>query len=90
MSVDDQGIETLKKAAEEVTPGDKSEYQYRVRLNGTFSSPNGTDAITVTYPTSVTEVYRYRSGGLSGTILKTVTITYTNAAKDALESVEIA
>lgn len=43
MSVDDHGIETLKKSAEEINAGDKSEYQHRVRVTRITSSelPDG-------------------------------------------------
>lgn len=47
-----------------------------------FDPPTGTDAITVTYPDTVTEVYKYRTGGIAGTVLMTITVTYTTAAKN--------
>jgi hypothetical protein len=40
MSVDDHGLEVLKKAAEEVTPGSKAEYLHRVRVTN-FSDISG-------------------------------------------------
>ena len=51
MSVDDHGWEALKKAAEEITPGDKSEYVHRVRrpfIKNTFRAvrTNVTDVAT--------------------------------------------
>lgn len=45
------------------------------------------DAITVTYPSSTVEVYAYRTGGVSGSIVATVTVTYTTSTKDVLTSV---
>jgi len=45
------------------------------------------DSITVTYPDTVTEVYRYRTGGASGTIVLTVTVVYVDATKAAITSV---
>lgn len=45
------------------------------------------DYIEVNYPTSSTEVYITRSGGASGSIQETLTITYTNSTKDVLVSV---
>jgi hypothetical protein len=54
-----------------------------------LSPPSETDAITFSYPDAVTEVYQYRSGGIAGTILKTVTVVYTTAAKDVLQSVVV-
>jgi hypothetical protein len=59
----------------------------RVGAFGGFSAPTGTDTITATYPSSVVEVYQYRSGGVSGTILMTLTVTYTNTTKEFISSV---
>lgn len=47
------------------------------------------DAITVDYPSATEEVYEYRVGGLAGTVVKTVTVTYTDASKVSLQSVEV-
>lgn len=49
-----------------------------------FSPPPETDAITTIYPDTVTEVYEYRTGGIAGTILRTVTVVYVDATKAAL------
>lgn len=45
---------------------------------GTASAPADYDSATVTYPNAVTEVYTYSK---AATVIKTVTITYTSAAK---------
>lgn len=45
---------------------------------GTAAAPAVYNSATVSYPDSVTEVYRYY---LDATLLKTVTITYTTSAK---------
>lgn len=45
------------------------------------------DAITATYPDSTTEVYKYRTGGSSGTVVSTVTVTYSDSTKEELSSV---
>lgn len=45
------------------------------------------DAITMTEPSPEVEVYAYRTGGDSGTIVMTVTVTYTDASKETLVSV---
>lgn len=76
------------------------EYQKFVEIDGkhvvqvtplqSFSPPPETDAISTSYPDLVTEIYQYRQGGLSGTILKTVTIIYVDATKENLLSVEVA
>lgn len=44
------------------------------------------DAGTVQYPNSTTEVYEFRQGGTAGTIVQTVTLTYTDATKENLAS----
>lgn len=52
-----------------------------------FFPPATTDAITATYPDAVTEVFRYRTGGVSGTILQTITVIYTDSSKVSVSSV---
>lgn len=42
------------------------------------------DAIYATYPNTTTEVYTYK---LTGTTVATVTVIYTDATKDVLDSV---
>lgn len=46
-----------------------------------FEPPHAADAFTVDYPDTVTEIYKFRSGGTGGTVLTTVTVIYTNATK---------
>lgn len=45
------------------------------------------DTITVLYPTLVTDEYKSRVGGVSGSIQETVTVTYTDATKNDITSV---
>jgi hypothetical protein len=45
------------------------------------------DAITLEEPSPEVEVYSYRTGGESGTVVQTVTVTYTDASKETLVSV---
>lgn len=45
------------------------------------------DAITVTYPDSVTEVYKYRNGGTSGNVVLVLTLVYADSTKVLLTSV---
>lgn len=52
-----------------------------VHLAGSFQAPSEADAFTVTYPNATQEVYAFRTGGVSGTIIQTVTITYTDSTK---------
>jgi hypothetical protein len=88
-NVDDHGLEVIKKAAEYTNPlaaNKKSDYFLKVGLFGNTAVPYFTDAVTVDYPSSTIEVYNFRQGGVSGVILKTVTITYTNSTKDFLST----
>lgn len=49
--------------------------------------PEHYDAIVMTYPTSTTTVYTYKDGGLTGTTVGAVTLTYTDDTKTNLSSV---
>ena len=46
------------------------------------------DAGTVSYPNNTTEIYQFRVGGVAGTIVATITLIYTSAAKQDLASWE--
>lgn len=46
------------------------------------------DAVSVDYPNNVTEVYTFKTGGLSGSTVATVTVIFTNSSKSDLLSVE--
>ncbi len=46
------------------------------------------DAISVTYPTATTETFTYKTGGLSGTTVRVITVTYTDSTKEFISSVE--
>lgn len=43
--------------------------------------PSAYDAVSVTYPSATQEVYLFKTGGLSGTLVSTVTVNYTDATK---------
>jgi hypothetical protein len=49
--------------------------------------PESFDSIVATYPDTVTEVYTYKTGGVSGTTVAVVTVVYTTSTKDVLTSV---
>jgi hypothetical protein len=46
------------------------------------------DYIAVTYPTSSSETFTFKSGGSGGTTVRVVTVTYTDSTKESLLSVE--
>lgn len=71
---------------------DKFEYvsgQTTVKVTkvGGLSIPGDTDAIVASYPNDTTEVYQYKTGGLSGTLLLTITVIYTDETKQNISSV---
>jgi hypothetical protein len=45
------------------------------------------DSIAVAYPTALVEEYTYFTGGLAGTLVATITVTYVAADKEELVSV---
>jgi uncharacterized iron-regulated membrane protein len=56
-----------------------------VQINGLGSLLEGLvfDAVEATYPSSVVEVYSYKQ---SGTLVATITVTYTNPSKNIFVS----
>jgi len=60
----------------------------RVVDSSVFTPPPNSDAGTIDYPSSVIEVIKFRSGGKTGSILKTVTLEYSDATKSELISWE--
>lgn len=45
------------------------------------------DYVSASYPDSVTEIYVYKNGGASGTLVATVTVIYVDSTKNQLVSV---
>jgi hypothetical protein len=48
---------------------------------------SGYDYISITYPTTSSEVYVYKTGGSGGATVGTVTIVYVDATKNELSTV---
>ena len=48
--------------------------------------PDKFDFIGASYPSSTVEVYTYKTGGASGTIVAVVTVTYSDPTKNAIIS----
>jgi len=46
------------------------------------------DAVSVTYPAVDTEIYEFKTGGISGTVVATVTVIYTSSTKEFISSAE--
>ena len=51
-----------------------------------FSAPANSDYFSVATPDTVTEIYSFKSGGSGGTLLRTITIVYTDATKAVILS----
>lgn len=73
-----------------VTDGASTEVAQRVKVFGLGSLLDGVsyDYIAIAYPTATTETYTYKSGGSGGTTEATITVTYVDATKAELVSVE--
>lgn len=78
MAVQDHGIEAIRKSTVAISA---AEYQIRTVLGSSLVSV-AYDAFTVTYPSATQEVYAFRTGGIAGTIVRTVTINYTDSTKN--------
>lgn len=88
MSTLDHGLEVLRKSSEKYL-GSNSESIIRTNnLSNPFSPPIATDYISRSVSGSV-ETFEYKSGGVGGTILKTVIITYQNSSLKDLVSVQV-
>jgi hypothetical protein len=46
----------------------------------------GYDYFSVSYPSNTQEIYTFKSGGASGTVVATVTITYVDSTKAQISS----
>jgi hypothetical protein len=86
MAVDDYGLEVLKKSGEQVIDGNPSDCYIKTSTINCLIQDKY-DYVAVTYPTTTTEVFTFKLGGVSGTTVSTVTITYTDANKSYISSV---
>jgi hypothetical protein len=68
----------------EEAPGNNT--AVRVILSDAMRAPALSDAATVAYPSSTQEVYSFRSGGVAGSILRTLTVNYTDSTKENISS----
>jgi len=85
MSVDDHGLEVLKKSGAQVS-GSASNYALQTySLNQLITA--SFDYIAVTYPDDYTETYTYKSGGSTGTTVGAITVVYDDIEKTTLMSV---
>jgi len=78
----------LKKFVE--SPPDSSDTAVRVKISGgsgSLISGIEYDSISVTYPNALTEIFSYYINGLTGTLVATVTVGYTDATKEDISTV---
>ncbi len=47
------------------------------------------DSIVASYPNATSEVYEYKTGGVSGTLKATITVVYTSSTKDLISTVVV-
>lgn len=96
MSVDDGGLEAIRKSAEEESFGSRAEYRLKTRIvSSVLPLGAATDLgwlasvlgrkILVTYPDNVTEVYTYKEGLVTALV---ITVIYTDSSKSVLLSAE--
>lgn len=45
------------------------------------------DAIQASYPSTTSEVFEYYTGGLAGTLVATITVTYISSSKEDISTV---
>lgn len=86
MSVEDHGLEAIRKSAHEVTVGNKSEYKLKT-FNATGMISETYDYVSVNYASATQEIYTFKTGGSGGTTVATVTINYTDSTKANLSNV---
>ena len=70
---------------------DGNYYDIGVNSDGSLAAGLGIpsyDYVAVTYPTTTTEQYVFKTGGSTGTTVATVNLTYTDSTKKSLSSAE--
>lgn len=82
MSVDDFGIEVLKKAALELVPGDKSEYKLRVSVVDGITGEVNIKAPTGPFLITVTSVSSTAADPLTAALTDRVSLSIRNKSTD--------
>jgi len=59
-----------------------------ISVSGNLLEGISFDAITTSFPNATTEIYFYRTGGLAGAILATITVIYVDSTKKLIDTVE--
>ena len=77
-------VQADKEKFAKLTDGD---WAVRVTTGNSLVS-DSYDYVAATYPTASSEVYTFKTGGSGGTTVATVTLTFTDATKSVLSTVE--
>lgn len=87
MAIKEHGLEALRKAAVHI---DSALTEASIRTFDVSGMLSGIsyDAIDIQQTSSTVETYVFKTGGLSGTTVKTIVITYTDSTKADLNTVE--
>ena len=79
-------INTLNQQSFREDPNEEECYSRQVTRRNTCVLDKF-DALSAAYPDAITEVYTYYNGGLTGAVVATVTVIYTDASKNNVQSV---
>jgi hypothetical protein len=81
-------LKTLQRESHVEKPDGSGKVAVRVtEAGGSFLAGIEYDAIDISYPSATIEVFEYYTGGLGGTLVSTITVTYTSSSKDDISTV---
>lgn len=86
MAISEHGLEALRKAAVH-TNSALTEAKIRTFDVSTLLAGAIYDAIDIQQTSATVETFVFKSGGLAGTTVKTITVTYTDSTKADLDTV---
>ena len=85
--VNDNMNEVIRKSAEEVTAGSNTEYLLRTKPNEGILAGVVYDYVALGIASEV-ETYTFKSGGSGGTTVAVIVVTYTDATRADISTVE--
>ena len=87
-SINDHGLEVLKKAARVPDTSSPTQYAIRTSLTSGMSINSAAKFLEVTYTDSTTETYKYYESSAKVTLYNTITVVYTDSSKSNISTVE--
>jgi len=88
MAIDTHGLEAIRRSADLVSPENQYDALIKVRnLNDALGTIQYNHVAMVISP-ATTETYTFKSGGLGGTTVATVTIVYQSADRNDISTVD--